>query len=136
MIFQAQTAFVGRAKEVYSSLSMIISHDFFKKTILDAYDVIPETQRLKFRHTNRGEKQTYIEFAQKLDRSFMNWLRSSQVDTFGELCQLMLVDDFLHKVPPSLRLYLKEREPKKLFQTATLAENYRLIQGDVSFRTG
>lgn len=76
-IFLAQTALVGRAKEVYSSLSDDnLTYDHFKKTILDIYDVIPDTHRLKFRHTNRGDKQTYLEFAQQLDRSFMNWLRS------------------------------------------------------------
>lgn len=135
--FLAQTALVGRGKETYSVLPEDnLTYDIFKRAVLDVYDVVPETHRLKFRRTNRGDKQTYLEFAHQLEKYFKTWLRSSRVSTYDNLCQLILVEEFLRKVPPPLRLYLQEREHENLFQAANLAENYRLIHGDYSFRDG
>ena len=129
--FFVQTAFVGKAKLIYSNLpSDQLDYDNVKKAILEAYDQVPETYRQKFRNLHKEEKQTYLEFVKEKERLFNAWLRASKVMNFEELRELVMLEEILNKVPYSLKMYLQEREVKTVNKAATLAENYRLTHGN------
>ena len=135
--FFAQTAFIGKAKLIYSNLTNAddLTYANLKEIILEAYDQVPETHRQRFRNLNKQEKQTYLEFIKEKERFFDAWLRSGKVTTFEELRQLILVEEILRKVPYQLKLYLIEREVKDVNKAAKLAETYRLTHGNSSFRS-
>ena len=50
-----QSVLTGKAQEVYSALSIDQSsnYDMVKSTILQAYEVVPEAYRQKFRDTKK-----------------------------------------------------------------------------------
>lgn len=56
---------VGKAQEVCASLSTEDSLDYsvLKKTVLHAYELVPEAYRQKFRNSDKTANQMYVEFA-------------------------------------------------------------------------
>ncbi|KAJ8031623.1 hypothetical protein HOLleu_24872 [Holothuria leucospilota] len=91
-----QSNFTGKAQEVYSDLSIEDSMDYdkVKKSILQAYELVPEAYRQKFRKYRKADTQTYVEFAYQKERHFDRWCASKKVSTFDTLRQLMLVEEF------------------------------------------
>ena len=60
-----QSVFVGKAREIYSSLSIeqCQNYDAIKKAVLKAYELVPEAYRQKFRSAKKESNQTHVEFA-------------------------------------------------------------------------
>ncbi|KAJ8025854.1 hypothetical protein HOLleu_33526 [Holothuria leucospilota] len=73
-----QSNFTGKAQEVYSALSIEDSMDYdkVKKAILQAYELVPEAYRQKFRKYGKADTQTYVEFAYQKERHFDRWCAS------------------------------------------------------------
>ncbi|KAJ8031595.1 Stress response protein nst1 [Holothuria leucospilota] len=67
-----QSNFTGKAQEVYSALSIEDSMDYdkVKKAILQAYELVPEAYRQKFRKYRKADTQTYVEFAYQKGKAF------------------------------------------------------------------
>ncbi|XP_063592504.1 uncharacterized protein LOC134769695 [Penaeus indicus] len=65
-----QTAFTGQAKRVFTNLPKEICKDYdaVKDIILQAYDLVPEAYRQKFRNLRKLELQTYVEYAIDYER--------------------------------------------------------------------
>ncbi|XP_063585382.1 uncharacterized protein LOC134762766 [Penaeus indicus] len=82
-----QTAFTGQAKRVFTNLPKEICKDYdaVKDIILQAYDLVPEAYRQKFRNLRKLESQTYVEYAAEKERLLQRWLRSRNVQTFTDL---------------------------------------------------
>ena len=76
-----QTVLIGKAREVYSALSVEQStdYDLIKSEILRAYELVPEAYRQKFRDTKCQEGKTYMEFARQKEALFNRWCASQQV---------------------------------------------------------
>ncbi|KAJ8021628.1 hypothetical protein HOLleu_38887 [Holothuria leucospilota] len=91
-----QSNFTVKAQEVYSALSIEDSMDYdkVKKAILQAYELVPEAYRQKFRKYRKADTQTYVEFAYQKERHFDRWCTSKKVSTFDTLRQLILVEEF------------------------------------------
>ena len=62
-----QSSFLGKAREVYSALSLAQSTDYdvIKKSVLKAYELVPEAYRQKFRNYKKFTEQTHVEFARE-----------------------------------------------------------------------
>lgn len=62
-----------KAQEVCSSLSIEQSLDYetLKKTVLHAYELVPEAYRQKLRNLNKTANQTFVEFAREKNVLFM-----------------------------------------------------------------
>ncbi|KAJ8026870.1 Protein split ends [Holothuria leucospilota] len=75
-----QSNFTGKAQEVYSALSIEDSMDYdkVKKAILQAYELVPEAYRQKFRKYRKADTQTYVEFAYQKERHFDRWCASKK----------------------------------------------------------
>ena len=97
-----QSVLIGKAREVYSALSVEQSSDYslVKREILRAYELVPEAYRQKFRDTKCPEGQTYMEFARQKEAFFNKWCASQQVgNSFDKLKQLVLLEEFKKCVP-------------------------------------
>ena len=124
-----QSALIGKAREVYSALSVEQSADYevVKREILKAYELVPEAYRQQFRESKCKEGQTYMEFAQQKEALFNRWCTSQQVgNSFDKLKQLILLEEFKSCVPVKVKTYLEEQKVNKLQREATLADDYKL----------
>ena len=66
-----------------------------KKVILNAYELVPEAYRHKFRNTCRKPGQTHFEFAREKEMTFDRWYRSLKVDQdFDNLREVVLLEEF------------------------------------------
>ncbi|KAJ8027979.1 hypothetical protein HOLleu_30093 [Holothuria leucospilota] len=123
-----QSNFTGKAQEVYSALSIEDSMDYdkVKKAILQAYELVPEAYRQKFRKYRKADTQTYVEFAYQKERHFDRWCASKKVSTFDTLRQLVLVEEFKRCVNDDIKTHLEENKADKLSEVANLADQYAL----------
>ncbi|KAJ8035392.1 hypothetical protein HOLleu_22614 [Holothuria leucospilota] len=123
-----QSNFTGKAQEVYSALSIEDSMDYdkVKKAILQAYELVPEAYRQKFRKYRKADTQTYVEFAYQKERHFDRWCASKKVSTFDTLRQLMLVEEFKRCVNDDIKTHLEENKADNLEEVANLADQYAL----------
>ncbi|KAJ8049627.1 hypothetical protein HOLleu_02455 [Holothuria leucospilota] len=123
-----QSNFTGKAQEVYSALSIEDSMDYdkVKKAILQAYELVPEAYRQKFRKYRKADTQTYVEFAYQKERHFDRWCASKKVSTFDTVRQLMLVEEFKRCVNDDIKTHLEENKADNLKEVANLADQYAL----------
>ncbi|KAJ8022704.1 hypothetical protein HOLleu_37678 [Holothuria leucospilota] len=123
-----QSNFTGKAQEVYSALSREDSMDYdkVKKAILQAYELVPEAYRQKFRKYRKADTQTYVEFAYQKERHFDTWCAAKKVSTFDTLRQLMLVEEFKRCVNDDIKTHLEENKADNLKEVANLADQYAL----------
>ena len=70
-----QSVLVGKAREVYSSLSVEQSADYslVKQVILKEYELVHEAYHQKFQDTRCLEGQTYKEFVRHKEMLFNRW---------------------------------------------------------------
>ncbi|XP_037776712.1 uncharacterized protein LOC119573573 [Penaeus monodon] len=101
-----QTAFTGQAKRVFTNLPKEICKDYdaVKDIILQAYDLVPEAYRQKFRNLRKLESQTYVEYAAEKERLLQRWLRSRNVQAFTDLKELILLEEFKRSVNVDIKL--------------------------------
>ncbi|KAJ8022625.1 hypothetical protein HOLleu_37579 [Holothuria leucospilota] len=123
-----QSNFTSKAQEVYFALSIEDSMDYdkVKKAILQAYELVQEAYRQKFRKYRKADTQTYVEFAYQKERHFDRWCASKKVSTFDTLRQLMLVEEIKRCVNDDIKTHLEENKADKLKEVANLADQYAL----------
>ena len=70
--FLLQSVLVGKAREVYAALSVDQNSEYeaVNTAILNAYELVPEAYRQKFRESKKDNSQTYVEFARNKERMF------------------------------------------------------------------
>ena len=124
-----QSVLIGKAAEVYSALSLAESSDYdkVKDTILKAYQLVPEAYRQRFRKYKKFENQTYVEFAREKEDLFDQWFRSKKIpDSYDNLRQLILIEEFKECVHQDLRSHLEDKNVKTLEDAAVLSDTYTL----------
>jgi len=122
------TTLRGRAQITYAALEPIekLSYDRVKIAILEAYELVPESYRMSFRNSKKGDKQTYTEFAKDKERLFDKWCRSRKVDDFEGLKNLMLMEDFKLSCPKDLRTHLDDLDIQDIHVAARKADDYTI----------
>lgn len=123
-----QSKFIGKARKIYTSLSAADCKDYqtVKNSVLKAYDQVAETYREKFRNLYKGKIFTRVEFADELGRYLDKWLQGSNVSTYEDLRELILLEQLKQRVSPEIKMYLDEREITKIREAARLADTYVL----------
>ncbi|KAK3089782.1 hypothetical protein FSP39_006484 [Pinctada imbricata] len=124
-----QSVLIGKAAEVYSALSIAESSDYdkVKDTILRAYQLVPEAYSQKFRKYKKFENQTYVEFAREKEDLFDQWFRSKKIpNSFDNLRQIILIEEFKECVHQDLRTHLEDKNVKTLEEAAVLSDTYAL----------
>ena len=130
-----QSVVIGKAREIYTQLSLEQSSDYdkVKELILKAYELVPEAYRQKFRDCRKEPNQTHVEFARTKEQLFGRWCSSKKVGSDHEkLRQLMLVEEFKWCINSDVRAFLNEKEVENLDVAARLADDYSLTH-TVSF---
>ena len=130
-----QSVLVGRAQEMYASLSVEQSadYDFVKASILRGYELVPEAYRQRFRRFRKGDRQTYLEFAREKETLFDRWCSARVVDSQAKLRELILLEEFKNCLPSPVATYLNERQTNTVREAAVLADEYALTHR-MSFR--
>ena len=124
-----QSVFVGKAREIYSQLSVVQASDYdlVKGLILNGYELVPEAYRQKFRNCQKESNQTFVEFARKKEQLFDRWCNSKKVNKNHEnLRQLMLIEEFKRCIHHDIRTFLDEQKADTLENASRLADDYAL----------
>ena len=130
-----QSVVIGKAREIYTQLSLKQSSDYdkVKELILKAYELVPEAYRQKFRNCRKENDQTHVEFARAKEQLFDRWCSSKKIGSdYPKLRQLMLVEEFKRCINSDVKSFLDEKEVETLEKAARLADDYSLTQ-KVSF---
>ena len=124
-----QSVLTGKAQEVYSALSIEQSGDYdvVKSTVLQAYELVPEAYRQRFRNKRKEVDQTHVEFAREKETLFDRWCSSNEVGSdFDKLRELMLLEEFKDSVRKEVKIHLDEQKVASLRQAAKMADDYEL----------
>ena len=130
-----QSVVIGKAREIYTQLSLEQSSDYdkVKELILKAYELVPEAFRQKFRNCRKENDQTHVEFARTKEQLFDRWCSSKKIGSdYPKLRQLMLVEEFKRCINSNVKSFLDEKEVETLDKAARLADDYTLTH-KVSF---
>ena len=130
-----QTVLTGKAQRAYVALSEEDARDYnqVKKAILQAYELVPEAYRQKFRNWKKAPHQTHAEFAKEKIRYFERWTRSASVSSMEDLTQLILIEEFKACTSPEIKIHLEDKEPKTLDEAAKMADSYDLSHRQMKF---
>ena len=124
-----QSVLVGKAQEIYGSLSVEQSSNYehVKEAILEAYELVPEAYRQKFRNYLKYDSKTHVEFAREKENLFNRWCHSKELgQDFKKLKQMVLLEEFKDKVRPDIRSHLAEQKVEELEKAAVMADDYAL----------
>ena len=132
-----QSVLIGKALEVYSCLDSEQSENYevVKEAILNAYKLVPEAYRIKFRNHRKTSNVTFLEFARTKTQYFDNWCASLEVKSLEALRELILLEDFKNNIPQGIKLHIEESKVDSLLQAAELADKYSLTH-HFYFKTG
>ena len=122
-----QSVVIGKAREIYTQLSLEQSSDYekVKELILKAYELVPEAYRQKFRNCRKENDQTHVEFARTKEQLFDRWCSSKKIGSdYPKLRQLMLVEEFKRCINSNVKSFLDEKEVENLEKAARLADDY------------
>ncbi len=108
-----QCVLSGRAQEVYSALLLSDCKEYdIKAAVLKAYELVPEAYQQKFRTLSRGVNEAHVEFARELTTAFNRWCMASEVTTFEELSNLIVLEQFKNSVPARIATYIAGKAPR------------------------
>ncbi|XP_072180884.1 uncharacterized protein [Diadema setosum] len=93
---------------------------------MNAYALVPEAYRQKFRNSRKLESQSFREFAKVKEIAFTRWLQSVGVATVEDLRELVLLEEFKSSLPQEVRSHIEERKVKTLSVASTMADEYTL----------
>ena len=124
-----QSVLIGKARDIFAELSIEQSSDYniVKDLILKAYELVPEAYRQKFRNTQKGSSQTYVEFARTKEQLFDRWCFSKKINSdYDKLKQMILLEEFKRCIPNSIKTFLNEQKVESLEDAARIADDYSL----------
>ncbi|XP_063601112.1 uncharacterized protein LOC134777204 [Penaeus indicus] len=120
-----QSKFKGKAREAYVCLSIEESTDYrtVKEAVLKTVEKDPEVYRRRFRDIKKVSGQTHLEIARICGMKFDRWCKSEEVNTMGELRELILLEHFKSIVPPDIRYEIGKSRVRNLMDAARLADH-------------
>ena len=124
-----QSVLLGKARDIFTQLTVEQASDYevVKELILKGYELVPEAYRQKFRHCQKEQSQTYVEFARAKEQLFDRWCISKKIEKdFEKLRQIVLIEEFKRCIPNSIKIFLDEQKAEKLETAACLADDYAL----------
>ena len=76
-----QSVLVGKAQEIYGSLSVEQSSNYehVKEAFLKAYEPVPEAYRQNFRNYLKYDSKTHVEFAREKENLFNRRCHSKEI---------------------------------------------------------
>ena len=103
------------------------NYEIVKNIILKVYELVLEAYRQKFCGITKSDNQTHVEFARQKETLFDRWCTSREIrESFENLQQLILVEEFKNCVSCEVKTYLDKKKVDTLKEAAVLADNYIL----------
>ncbi|XP_062839805.1 uncharacterized protein LOC103279995 [Anolis carolinensis] len=128
----------GKLLEIYGDVPEESHRDynFFKKQVQQKLQLTPEFYRLKFRSLRKEKHQSFAQVASKQAQLFDSWLRTSEVENFQQLRELIKLEQLFQLVPSDYRWLVQDRKPSTADKAAsmtdqliTLREGFRKDEG-------
>uniref|UniRef100_A0A803TGK0 Gypsy retrotransposon integrase-like protein 1 n=1 Tax=Anolis carolinensis TaxID=28377 RepID=A0A803TGK0_ANOCA len=114
----------GKLLEIYSDMAEDTHRDYkiFKLQVQQKFQLTPEFYRLKFRTLKRDRHQSFAQVASKQAQYFDSWVRTSEVDSFLQLKELLKLEQLFHLVPSEYRWLIQDRNPKTANEAAVMID--------------
>ena len=112
---------------IVQSLSIEEQTDYnaMKKALLKSAAYTPEGYRKRYQEAVPLEQDTFARFLQRNLIFFKEWLESSDVkQEFEDVCEFLVVDQILHKLPPAFVAYVKDRNSTDLETVGEIGDKY------------
>ena len=101
------------------------NYDALKKAVLKRYQLTEEGLRTKFRESKPERGETVFQFIARLNRYFNRWTEMAEINqTYDDLQDLMVREQFIQTCSTDLALFLKERKARSRDELTQLAEQY------------
>ena len=86
---------------------------------------MPEFYRKNFRNFSKRVYETYSDFAVVLNTQFKRWVSGLKAyDNVEKLRQVMLIEQFVEKLPADIRLWLSDKDINTLSEVAKETDIY------------
>lgn len=122
-----QCVLTGRAQEAFASLGdTYLMYETVKFNVLNAYELVPEAYRQRFRTWEKQADQSHMEFAREQNSNFNHWCVASD-GVFDLLCNLVVLEQFKNSLPKCIATYLAECRVKTVAEAAEVADKFELI---------
>ena len=123
-----QCVLTGKAQRAYSALSVEDSRKYetVKTSVLRAFELIPESYRIRFRKLRKQSGQTHVEFARDLRLQCQRWCASLDVKTFDKIFDLIVLEQYKNTLSERLAIYVAEKHVVNEAEAAVLADEYEL----------
>ena len=134
-----QTRLQGKALTAYASLAVgqVSDYEVVKKEILQAYELVPEAYRIRFRQLQKHPQISHVEFAQQKAVLCDRWLQSQGVEgSYDKLRELLLLEEFKRSLNPDTTNHLEDRKVQSLDAAAKTADEYCLMHRSQNWRQG
>lgn len=125
----------GKALETYQLLSPGEARDYeeVKQALLKSFQCTAEGYRLKFRNSKFVKGETASQFGGRIKNFLNRWLELAECEeTYEDLLDIMLIEQFTKVCDKSLVLFLKEHELKTFPQVLKLADLYMEAHGNTA----
>ncbi|XP_068205257.1 uncharacterized protein [Palaemon carinicauda] len=104
--------------------------EILKKALFRRYDLTEEGFRKKFWNTPPEDGESPAQFIVKLKNFLKKWMeQAGAYETFAELQQLMIMEQFINVVSNALEVHMKEKAPASLDYLAKAVEKYLTAHG-------
>jgi len=101
--------------KVFAELSTEDCKDYskLKAALLNAYSVVSEVHRSRFRNRKKQPTETYSDFAFVLGIHCKCWLEAEQAyDNFERMREVIKLEQFYERIHPDLHSWLFDKNPK------------------------
>ena len=121
---------VGKGLKVFAELSTENCNDYskLKAALLNAYSVVSEVHRSRFRNRMKKPTETYSDFAFVLSIHCKRWLEAEQAYDDFERSEIIKLEQFYERIHPDLHSWLLDKNPKTLTEAAKLADEYNAVR--------
>lgn len=126
-----QAMLVGKGLRVFSELAIedCQNYDKLRAALLNAYSVVSEVHRTRFRGAVKQPSETFSDFAFTLGIHFKRWVEGENAyDNLDRLREVVKLEQFGERLHPELRTWLAEKVPQTLVEAAKLADEYTALR--------
>ena len=122
---------IGKGLKVFAELDTEDCKDYpkLKEALLNAYSVVSEVHRFRFRNRTKQPSETYSDFAFFLAMHCKRWLESEEVfDDIERLRKVIKLEQFYERLHFELHSWLIDPKPNSLTEAAKLPDEYNAIR--------
>ena len=110
------------------TVAQISDYTEFKQAVLNEYKLVPEVYRNKFRACVKRNGDSYADFSQFLNSQSERWIASMHVvEDFEGLKQMLLIEQFMTKVPDDVKQFLVDKNCGTLHECVRKADKYDAV---------